>query len=115
MYCGNLSFNVSSSDLEQLFAEFGAVDAFAQEHWNSSYGDRGKMIEEVIQYKRQIFDSKQTHHQRIDKLADMLKGQFNEAQKKVFLEFLNQVMKADGIEETAEVDFYELFEKKLTT
>jgi RNA recognition motif-containing protein len=27
LYCGNLSFNVSSSDLEQLFAEFGSVDS----------------------------------------------------------------------------------------
>lgn len=27
LYCGNLSFNVSSSDLEQLFAEYGAVDS----------------------------------------------------------------------------------------
>ena len=27
LYCGNLSFNVSSSDLEQLFAEFGTVDS----------------------------------------------------------------------------------------
>ena len=25
LYCGNLSFNVSSPDLEELFAEFGAV------------------------------------------------------------------------------------------
>ncbi|NIP86998.1 MAG: RNA-binding protein [Planctomycetales bacterium] len=25
LYCGNLSFNVSSSDLEQLFTEFGTV------------------------------------------------------------------------------------------
>ena len=25
LYCGNLSFNVSSSDLEQMFSEFGTV------------------------------------------------------------------------------------------
>ena len=25
LYCGNLSFNVSSSDLEQLFSQFGSV------------------------------------------------------------------------------------------
>ena len=25
LYCGNLSFNVSSSDLDQLFSEFGTV------------------------------------------------------------------------------------------
>ncbi len=25
LYCGNLSYNVSSSDLDQLFAEFGTV------------------------------------------------------------------------------------------
>lgn len=25
LYCGNLSYNVKSSDLEQMFAEFGAV------------------------------------------------------------------------------------------
>jgi len=25
LYCGNLSYNVSSSDLEQMFAEFGTV------------------------------------------------------------------------------------------
>lgn len=25
LYCGNLSYNVGSSDLEQLFAEFGEV------------------------------------------------------------------------------------------
>jgi RNA recognition motif-containing protein len=25
LYCGNLSFNVSSSDLEQLFSQFGTV------------------------------------------------------------------------------------------
>jgi RNA recognition motif-containing protein len=25
LYCGNLGFNVSSSDLDQLFAEFGTV------------------------------------------------------------------------------------------
>ncbi len=27
LYCGNLSFNVSSSDLEQLFSQFGSVDS----------------------------------------------------------------------------------------
>ena len=27
LYCGNLSFNVSSSDLEQLFSEFGTVQS----------------------------------------------------------------------------------------
>ena len=27
LYCGNLSFNVSSSDLEQLFTEFGTVES----------------------------------------------------------------------------------------
>lgn len=27
LYCGNLSFNVSSSDLEALFAEFGTVQS----------------------------------------------------------------------------------------
>lgn len=27
LYCGNLSFGVSSSDLEQLFAEFGSVQS----------------------------------------------------------------------------------------
>ena len=27
LYCGNLSYNVSSSDLEQLFAEFGSVES----------------------------------------------------------------------------------------
>ncbi|MGB6045301.1 MAG: RNA-binding protein [Pirellulales bacterium] len=27
LYCGNLSFNVSSSDLEQLFTEFGNVQS----------------------------------------------------------------------------------------
>ena len=27
LYCGNLSFNVSSSDLEQLFAQFGTVES----------------------------------------------------------------------------------------
>ncbi|TWU51860.1 RNA recognition motif domain-containing protein [Rubripirellula reticaptiva] len=27
LYCGNLSFNVSSSDLEELFAQFGTVDS----------------------------------------------------------------------------------------
>jgi RNA recognition motif-containing protein len=25
LYCGNLSFNVASSDLEQMFSQFGAV------------------------------------------------------------------------------------------
>jgi RNA recognition motif-containing protein len=25
LYCGNLSYNVSSNDLEQMFAEFGSV------------------------------------------------------------------------------------------
>ena len=27
LYCGNLSYNVSSSDLEQLFAQFGTVES----------------------------------------------------------------------------------------
>jgi RNA recognition motif-containing protein len=27
LYCGNLSYNTSSSDLEQLFAEFGTVQS----------------------------------------------------------------------------------------
>ena len=27
MYCGNLSYNVSSSDLEQLFSQFGSVES----------------------------------------------------------------------------------------
>lgn len=27
LYCGNLSYGVSSSDLEQLFAEFGSVES----------------------------------------------------------------------------------------
>ena len=27
LYCGNLGFDVSSSDLEQLFSEFGSVDS----------------------------------------------------------------------------------------
>lgn len=27
LYCGNLSFNVSNTDLEQLFAEFGTVQS----------------------------------------------------------------------------------------
>ena len=27
LYCGNLSYNVSSSDLEQLFSQFGSVDS----------------------------------------------------------------------------------------
>ena len=27
LYCGNLSFNVSSSDLEQLFSQFGSVES----------------------------------------------------------------------------------------
>ena len=27
LYCGNLSYNVSSSDLEQMFAEFGRVQS----------------------------------------------------------------------------------------
>jgi len=27
LYCGNLSYSVSSSDLEDLFAQFGAVDS----------------------------------------------------------------------------------------
>ncbi|NIP85315.1 MAG: RNA-binding protein [Planctomycetales bacterium] len=27
LYCGNLNFNVSSSDLEQLFTEFGTVES----------------------------------------------------------------------------------------
>jgi RNA recognition motif-containing protein len=27
LYCGNLSYNVSSSDLEQLFAQFGSVES----------------------------------------------------------------------------------------
>ncbi len=27
LYCGNLSFNVSSSDLEQLFSQYGSVDS----------------------------------------------------------------------------------------
>ena len=27
LYCGNLSFNVSDSDLEQLFSEFGTVES----------------------------------------------------------------------------------------
>jgi RNA recognition motif-containing protein len=27
LYCGNLSYNTSSSDLEQLFAEFGTVES----------------------------------------------------------------------------------------
>ena len=27
LYCGNLSYSVSSSDLEQLFAEFGSVES----------------------------------------------------------------------------------------
>ena len=27
LYCGNLRFNVSNSDLQQLFSEFGAVES----------------------------------------------------------------------------------------
>ena len=27
LYCGNLSYNVSSSDLEQLFSQFGSVQS----------------------------------------------------------------------------------------
>jgi len=27
LYCGNLNFKVASSDLEQLFAQFGTVDS----------------------------------------------------------------------------------------
>ncbi len=27
LYCGNLSYNLSSSDLEQLFAQFGTVES----------------------------------------------------------------------------------------
>jgi RNA recognition motif-containing protein len=27
LYCGNLSYNVSSSDLEQMFADFGTVQS----------------------------------------------------------------------------------------
>ena len=27
LYCGNLSFKVTSSELEQLFAQYGAVDS----------------------------------------------------------------------------------------
>lgn len=27
LYCGNLSYNVSSSDLDQMFAEFGTVQS----------------------------------------------------------------------------------------
>ena len=27
IYCGNLSFNISSSDLEQLFSQFGSVES----------------------------------------------------------------------------------------
>ena len=27
LYCGNLSYNLSSSDLEQLFAQFGSVES----------------------------------------------------------------------------------------
>ena len=30
LYCGNLSFNVNSSDLEQLFAQFGTVLGIAR-------------------------------------------------------------------------------------
>ena len=27
LYCGNLSYNITSSDLEQLFSEFGSVES----------------------------------------------------------------------------------------
>ena len=27
LYCGNLSYNISSSDLEQLFSQFGSVES----------------------------------------------------------------------------------------
>ena len=27
LYCGNLSYNVSNSDLEQLFSQFGSVES----------------------------------------------------------------------------------------
>ena len=41
LYCGNLSYNVSSSDLEQLFSQFGSVasaDVIADRNTGRSKG-----------------------------------------------------------------------------
>ena len=108
---GALIMSMQDGDLDE--AEFGVVHAFADRHWQPEYGDKGRMIEEVVEYKGKIFNKQETARQRIVKLAEILKEQFNEGQKKAYLDFLQEVLKADGIEETAEIDFYETFAQKL--
>ena len=48
LYCGNLSYNISSSDLEQLFAEFGTVQT-------------AQVIEELIQMAKDFQESMKRH------------------------------------------------------
>ena len=108
---GALIMSMQDGELDD--AEFGVVNAFAAKHWNPEYGERGKMIEEVIHYKGQIFTAEESRIERVKKLSEILKGQFNDVQKEAFLEFIQEVMIADGIEETAEVDFLDLFSKAL--
>src|SRR3989339_2216877 len=92
---------MSTSDETADDEEFAIVNAFLREHWESDFGDKGEMLDEVTHYKGQLFPSK-VREENIKRLAEILREEFTYAQKEVFLEFMQRVMQADGIEDPEE-------------
>ncbi len=108
---GGLVMSTSDDDADD--EEFGIVRTFIKDHWNREWGDVGHVIDQVTDVKHQLFGEPELKDAHLKRFAETLAEAFDAQQASLFLGFLYEVMKADGIEDPDEFDIYTLFKDAL--
>ena len=109
---GGLVMSTSDDDADD--EEFSIVRVFIKKYWNKNWGDVGEAIDQVTDVKHQLFGDASLKKDHLDRFASTLNDEFDTQQREIFLAFLYEIMKADGIEDPDEADIYNLFNNALS-
>ena len=99
---GGLVMSTSDDDADD--EEFSIVRLFIKKHWDRNWGDVGLVIDQVTEVKHQLFGDPELKKDHLDRFAQTLNDEFDTQQREIFLAFLYEIMKADGIEDPDEAD-----------
>ena len=89
--------------------EWSSCEAFLNRHWHESYGEVKAMLKETIESLKVLLSKGSNLEEKVRQVAAELRDTLNSAQRDGALNFLQEVIKADGELKADEEKYFKIF------
>ena len=93
MLAGSLIL-ASDDDLNE--DEWKTIEGFLKRYWSTEFGDAKEFFKGVIESLRRLLSKGRNINDKAVELAEEMAANFNDAQKDEAMNFLQEIIKADG-------------------